>query len=247
MRRELEVGARLAGRAAILAHMIEGPFSAEFAAAGYAVVAGVLTSDEMRGVTRNLAGSAMQAVGSRTLLVTRWCQALAGRLACEPRLREVMPADVRAVQCTLFEKGLDKNWLVALHQDLSIPVAERIDTDRFTGWSQKEGVLFVQPPPPVLEELVIVRVHLDDCDERNGALRVVPGSHRLGRLSPAQASQVREIRGDCLVPVAAGGVMLMRPLLLHASSKASIDSPRRVLHFVFGPPTLPEGLSWPRV
>lgn len=170
--------------------MIEGPFSAEFAAAGYAVIAGVLTSDEMRGVTRNLAESAMQAVGSRTLLDTRWCQALAGRLACEPRLSAVMPTAGRAVQCTLFEKSFDKNWLVG---------------------------------------------------------RVVPGSHRLGRLIPAQASLVREIRGDCPVPVAAGGVMLMRPLLLHASSKASIDSPRRVLHFVFGPPTLAEGLNWPRV
>jgi ectoine hydroxylase-related dioxygenase (phytanoyl-CoA dioxygenase family) len=226
--------------------MIEGPVSAEFASAGYAVIAGVLTSDEVSGVTRNLAGSAMQAVGSRTLLDTRWCQALAHRLAGESRLRAVMPAARRAVQCTLFEKNLDKNWLVALHQDLSIPVAERIDNDRCTGWSEKEGVLFVQPPPAVIEELVIVRVHLDDCDERNGALRVVPGSHRLGRLSPALASQVREHRGDSLVPVAAGGVMLMRPLLLHASSKASNDSPRRVLQFVFGPPTLPEGLRWPR-
>jgi len=137
---------------------------------------------------------------------------LARRLAGERRLRAVMPADVRAVQCTLFEKKLDKNWLVTLHQDLSIPVAERIENDRCTGWSQKEGVLFVQPPSPALEELVIVRVHLDDCDERNGALRVVPGSHRLGRLSPAQASQVREVRGECLVPVAAGGAMLMRPV-----------------------------------
>ena len=226
--------------------MIEGSASAEFAAAGYAVVAGVLTSDEMIWVTRNLTGSAMQAVGSRTLLDTRWCQVLARRLAGEPRLSAVMPAAARAVQCTLFEKRLDKNWLVALHQDLSIPVAERIDNDRCTGWSQKEGVLFVQPPTAVLEELVIVRVHLDDCNERNGALRVVPGSHRLGRLGPAQASQVREVRGECQVPVASGGVMLMRPLLLHASSKASIDSPRRVLHFVFGPPALPEGLRWPR-
>jgi hypothetical protein len=226
--------------------MIEDSLSAEFAAVGYAVIADVLTADEMRSVARNVTESATQGVGSRKLLDARWCQAVAGRLACEPRLRPVMPTDVRAVQCTLFEKGLDKNWLVALHQDLSIPVAERIDNDRCTGWSVKEGLLFVQPPTSVLEELIIVRVHLDDCDERNGALRVIPGSHRLGRLSLGQASQVREVRGDCLVPVSNGGVMLMRPLLLHASSKASIDSPRRVLHFVFGPPTLPEGLSWPR-
>ena len=227
--------------------MIESSACAEFAATGYAVIADVLTSDEMRSVERNLTESGTQAVGSRRLLETRWCQALARRLAGEPRLSAVMPAAGRAVQCTLFEKRLDKNWLVALHRDLSIPVAEHIDNDRCTGWSVKEGVLFVQPPAAILEELVIVRVHLDDCDERNGALRVVPGSHRLGRLSPGQASRVREVRGESLVPVASGGVMLMRPLLLHASSKASIDSQRRVLHFVFGPAALPEGLSWPRV
>jgi hypothetical protein len=227
--------------------MIEDSLSAGFAAVGYAVIADVLTSDEMTSVARDVTKSATQGVGSRTLLDARWCQALAGRLACEPRLRAVLPTDVRAVQCTLFEKSLDQNWLVALHQDLSIPVGERIDNDRCTGWSVKEGVLFVQPPTSVLEELIIVRVHLDDCDKRNGALRVIPGSHRLGRLSPGQASQVCEVRGEFLVPVARGGVMLMRPLLLHASSKASIDSPRRVLHFVFGPAALPEGLRWPRV
>jgi hypothetical protein len=226
--------------------MIEDSVSTEFAAAGYAVISDVLTSDDMRSVARNLTESATQGVGSRKLLDARWCQALAGRLADEPRLNAVMPTDVRAVQCMLFQKSLDQNWLVALHQDLSIPVAERIDNDRCTGWSVKEGILFVQPPPAVLEELVIVRVHLDDCHERNGALRVVPGSHRLGRLGPGQARQIREIRGECLIPVAAGAAMLMRPLLLHISSKASMDAPRRVLHFVFGPPKLPDGLCWPK-
>jgi ectoine hydroxylase-related dioxygenase (phytanoyl-CoA dioxygenase family) len=134
---------------------------------------------------------------------------------------------------------------VALHRDLSIPVSEPIDSVRCTGWSEKDGSLFVQPPTSVLEELVAIRVHLDDCDERNGALRVVPGSHRLGRLSSAQACLARDVRGDRRVPVAMGGVMVMRPLLLHSSSKVSLDLPRRVLHFVFGPGTLPGGLRWP--
>jgi hypothetical protein len=69
----------------------------------------------MRSVAHNLTESALQGVGSRRLLDARWCQALARRLAGEPRLREVMPTDGRVVQCTLFEKRLDKNWLVALH------------------------------------------------------------------------------------------------------------------------------------
>jgi ectoine hydroxylase-related dioxygenase (phytanoyl-CoA dioxygenase family) len=86
---------------------------------------------------------------------------------------------------------------------------------------------------------------LDDCDESNGALRVVPGSHRLGRLTSSAALAARNQCGEHSVAVPRGGVMAMRPLLLHASSKACSGAPRRVLHFVFGPSDLPEGLRWP--
>jgi ectoine hydroxylase-related dioxygenase (phytanoyl-CoA dioxygenase family) len=134
---------------------------------------------------------------------------------------------------------------LCLHQDLSIPVAERVESAACSGWSQKQGVTFVQPPASVLESILVVRFHLDDCDGRNGALRVVPGSHRLGRLSSDEAHREREVRGERLISVRKGGAMIMRPLLLHASSKSSVALPRRVLHFVYGPAALPEGLSWP--
>lgn len=98
---------------------------------------------------------------------------------------------------------------------------------------------------PIRDEIVAFRVHLDDCDESNGALRVVSGSHRLGRLASSAAMKERDRCGECSVAVPRGGVMVMRPLLLHASSKASNDAPRRVLHYVFGPSELPEGLRWP--
>jgi ectoine hydroxylase-related dioxygenase (phytanoyl-CoA dioxygenase family) len=93
--------------------------------------------------------------------------------------------------------------------------------------------------------MLAVRIHLDGCDAGNGALRVVPGSHRLGRLTPAAALNVRAGQSEALVAVPRGGAMLMKPLLLHASSKASADNPRRVLHFVFGPAKLPGHLRWP--
>lgn len=125
------------------------------------------------------------------------------------------------------------------------PVAERVDSPGCQGWSEKEGEWFVQPPSAVLEEVVAVRLHLDDCDERNGALRVVPGSHRLGRLTSTEVTQTRDLFGEVFVQVPRGGVMLMKPLLLHASSKASVDCTRRVLHFVFGPAELPGALRWP--
>ena len=104
-------------------------------------------------------------------------------------------------------------------------------------------MLFVQPPPRILESLVALRVHLDDCGPQTGALRVVPGSHRFGRLDGTRASALREEYGEVMPTVSRGGVLAMRPLLLHASPKATVPSLWRVRHFVFGPPTLPPGLA----
>ena len=149
-----------------------------------------------------------------------------------------------AVQCTLFDKSPTKNWLVAFHQDLSIPVSSRVNSPECSGWSEKAGHLYVQPPVSVLERLVAVRVHIDNSPAQSGALRVVPYSHMEGRIDPNRAEALRQHHGETVVPVAQGGVLVMRPLLLHASSKATSLTPRRVLHFVFGPPSLPLGLEW---
>jgi hypothetical protein len=122
--------------------------------------------------------------GTRRLLDIEWCARLADRLANDARLLEFLPANAHAVQCTLFAKTAESNWLVSPHQDLSIPVAERVDSPACSGWSHKQSHIFVQPPISALDNVLAVRLHLDDCDERNGALCVVPGSHRPGRLSP---------------------------------------------------------------
>jgi hypothetical protein len=173
-----------------------------------------------------------------------WCEALAIRIARDVRVQRLLPENTTAVQCTLFNKSLETNWLVPLHQDLSIPVAERIDDPHFSGWSEKEGEIFVQPPVRLLEEMLAIRLHLDNCNDRNGALRVVAGSHKLGHLNSIDARRERDQHGDVVIGGPRGGAMLMRPLLLHASSKAVVDGPRRVRHFVFGPEKLPDGLRW---
>lgn len=145
----------------------------------------------------------------------------------------------------LFEKSPERNWLVALHQDLSIPVGERVRHDALSGWSMKDGNLFVQPPASVLQSLVAVRLHLDDGGPAAGGLRVVPGSHAFGRVGPERAAEIRAERGEAEPTVTKGDLLVMRPLVLHASSKARGSTPRRVLHYVFGPPVLPFGLTWP--
>lgn len=180
--------------------------------------------------------------GTRRLLALDWCQALARRL--RQRVPALAGSSQVAVQCTYFEKSTAQNWLVPLHQDLAIPVRAQVPAPGFSAWSRKEGDVFVQPPAAVLQQLTAVRVHLDACSEEDGPLQVVPGSHRLGILD-AQAAAVAGSAGDPVACIAGvGDALVMRPLLLHASSKATGTGMRRVLHFVFGPPALPHGVAW---
>jgi hypothetical protein len=215
----------------------------QFTGQGFVLVKGVVDGAGCARLSENLKCAATGA-GSRNLLAHEWCVALANSLHANFGVGARLPSDAVAVQCTYFDKGPDKNWLVGLHQDLSIPVVEHIDHTELRGWSEKEGMLFVQPPVSVLELLIAVRVHVDDAGAENGALRVVPGSHAFGRLTTVQAEQLKKERGEQVVEAPRGSALIMRPLLLHASSKALRPVPRRVLHFVFGPPQLPWGLRW---
>jgi ectoine hydroxylase-related dioxygenase (phytanoyl-CoA dioxygenase family) len=147
------------------------------------------------------------------------------------------------VRGILFDKTPEANWKVPWHQDLSIAVKERREVAGFGPWSTKAGVLHVQPPVSVLESMLAVRIHLDDCRESNGPVRVIPGSHLKGRLN---TEQIHRISAGPAVSgtVAAGGVLLMRPLLLHASSASQSPRHRRVIHLEFASGALPGGLTW---
>jgi Phytanoyl-CoA dioxygenase (PhyH) len=157
----------------------------QFEKAGFAVFQDILDADEVREISLQLVLLRTANAGTRRLLNEPWCLGQAQRLVGDIRLSNLMPQDACAVQCTYFTKSSTHNWLVTLHQDLSIPVADRIDSEHCTGWSQKEGGLFVQPPSSFLEDMLAVRVHLDDTNDETGALRIVHGSHALGRLTAA--------------------------------------------------------------
>jgi Phytanoyl-CoA dioxygenase (PhyH) len=212
---------------------------------GYTVIPDLIGDAELGEIVRFTGGLACDRAGTRRLIELPWCRELAMRLMQDDRLSGLLPPEASPVQCTLFVKSVEYNWLVSLHQDLSIPVAERVDSPGWQGWSEKEGELFVQPPVSVLDGVLALRLHLDDCNEQNGALRVVPGSYRFGRLTAADVIRERDERGEVFVKVPRGGAMLMKPLLLHASSRASVTDLRRMLHFVVGPAELPGLLRWP--
>jgi ectoine hydroxylase-related dioxygenase (phytanoyl-CoA dioxygenase family) len=215
----------------------------QLSADGVALVQGLLNQQECDEVAHSLERLPAVGAGSRRLMHETWCATLAEKVMAHPVVRAALPDRARAVQCSIFEKSAARNWLVAIHQDLSIPVATRVEHPLLSGWSEKEGAHFVQPPDGVLAQLLAVRIHVDACSLADGPLKVVPGSHELGRVDAARAASLGRAKGVS-IPAARGDALLMRPLVLHASSKSSGASRRRVLHFVFGPEALPCGLAW---
>ncbi len=215
-----------------------------FALRGFTTVPGVLGEAGCDQALSCIAALAEDAAGSRRLLREHWCRELVARLHRHPAIASLVPSNYVAVQCTYFEKSQARNWLVPIHQDLGIPVAQRVDHPDLKGWSEKEGSLFVQPPAPVLAQLIAVRLHLDPCREADGPLQFVPGSHVKGRLTTDEVAVLRKTQPLETCVLERGDALVMRPLVLHASSKASGTGRRRVLHVVFGPATLPYGLRW---
>lgn len=155
----------------------------------------------------------------------------------------ILGADCFAARGTLFDKIPEANWKLGWHQDSVITVRERHEVDGFRLWSQKAGVWHVEPPIPVLENVLTLRVHLDDCHRENGPLRVLPGSHRHGWVEDDLQRWKTDVEEVCCV-APAGGVVVMRPLLLHASSSSQTPGHRRVLHIEYAAGTLPGGLQW---
>ena len=150
------------------------------------------------------------------------------------------------VRSLLFDKSPEANWDVPWHQDTTIAVERQDDATGFGPWSVKVGVPHVRPPASVLEAMLTVRLHFDDCTADNGPLMVVPGSHRKGVYSPPpDIDQLERAKTVCAVP--AGGAVVMRPLILHASRKALAAAHRRVLHIEFAAGPLPEPLAWARL
>lgn len=149
------------------------------------------------------------------------------------------------VRSILFDKPSESNWRVPWHQDTTIAVRERLDTPGYGPWSVKAGVVHVRPPAAVLAAMITVRLHLDDADDTNGALKILPGSHRDGLLEPDDVYARIDSTKPMLCAGAAGDALLMKPLVLHASAKSTaVDRSRRVIHLEYAGVNLPNGLAW---
>ena len=224
----------------------------QFSRDGFQMLPGLFLEEECDGLAAELSycfdqqqNSARTKIGGvRNLLRA---SPRVAQLASSPRLISILEKLVEAtafpVRAIFFDKTAEANWRVPWHQDLAIAVAERIETSGYGGWSLKDGVNHVQPPQDILESMATVRLHLDDCDAGNGALKVIPNSHLRGKLDATEIAEwTKRAAVSCEVPK--GGALLMRPLLLHASSPAENPSHRRVLHIEYATQELPNHLKW---
>jgi Phytanoyl-CoA dioxygenase (PhyH) len=179
----------------------------------------------------------------RNLLCVPTVRELAVSKAVKELISPILGEGCFAVRGILFNKTPDSNWKVVWHQDRTIAVRERKDVPYFGPWSTKAGVTHVQPPVSVVGTMLAIRLHLDESNEDNGPLRVIPGAHKTGCLSAEQIALCKQ--GTSFVcTVREGGAILMRPLLVHASSRSLKPEPRRVIHLEFAADDLPDGLEW---
>lgn len=141
-----------------------------------------------------------------------------------------------------FDKPENSNWFVAYHQDLTISVNKKVEIDDFENWTTKQNQFAVQPPKEILENNFTIRIHIDKTTKENGALKVLNKSHKNGIVRVENIAFENETETIC--EVEKGGIMIMKPLLFHASNKTTNNERRRVIHIEFSNKKLPSELEW---
>lgn len=214
-----------------------------FAERGYEIHRGLLPDIHIAQL-REEADEVASAAGSVCVRHLRGRSEIFHKLSLSDMVYGIIPWDLRPVRSILFDKTAEENWPVAWHQDLTIAVAGQVHAEGYGPWSQKDGTPHVQPPLSLLRNMMTLRFHLDDTPSSNGALYVIPGSHRHGRI--AAGDLPRFTQDDAVVcECRPGDVLVMSPLLLHSSRRATEPCRRRVLHFEYARAgDLAPGLCW---
>lgn len=157
-------------------------------------------------------------------------------------IKRLFGEDYFLVKSIYFDKPATSNWFVSYHQDLTISVDQKVEIAGFGPYTNKHNQFSVQPPLNILESNFTIRIHLDDTNEENGALKVIPNSHSKGMYRSETINWDVEQEVSCTV--ARGAVMIMKPLLLHSSSRTTNNKKRRVIHLEFSNQLLPKAIQW---
>lgn len=218
---------------------------------GFDVIDNVYTAQELAAIDAILAGIDSAAPNFRRttelFAIRQFLREVPGivplifNAAVKDIIRHHIGGNYFVVRSIYFDKPPLSNWAVPWHQDMTISVSERKKIEGFTGWTVKHGQFSVCPPAGYMENICTVRLHLDDTDGTNGALRVIPGSHKNGII---RTDMLEGKENTVTVSVPPGGLMLMKPLLFHSSDKTTNERKRRVIHIELSDIELPEGMQW---
>lgn len=211
---------------------------------GYALADLVLAAHQCEHLARSLPSVTGGHGGVRNLIVHPTVIRLLVHEALGRYLWSVVGRELVAVKATLFDKTAESNWRVQWHQDRTIAVKERMNIPGYGPWSSKAGMLRVEPPVEVLSQMLAIRIHLDECAPDSGPLRVIPGTHLMGKLAESKIADVIAAQQAVELHAPQGAILLMRPLLLHSSSPAREASHRRVLHIELAPLEAISPLQW---
>ena len=204
-------------------------------AAGYSIHSGLLAPTEATKLIDALEDAPIERTraGARHVLTVPAIRAVAGDERLLSIARIYVGAAAFPYRATLFDKSPESNWLVTWHQDTALPIRSRVERSGWGPWSVKAGVLHAIAPASALSRVIALRLHLDDSTADNGPLRVLPGTHTRGVLTDPEIRELVDTTPEVECVVGAGGVIAMRPLIIHASSKSRSDQPRRVVHIEY--------------
>ncbi|MGE0643051.1 MAG: phytanoyl-CoA dioxygenase family protein [Nitrospira sp.] len=206
---------------------------------GYAIIPGVLSKNDCERLLDELAGWTVDRsrAGIQHLMKCPPISSLAQDKRLHALAKAALTGTATPFRAPLFEKTPKSNWLVAWHQDTALPIERKFASPEWGPWSKKSGIIYAHAPAWALDRIVTLRIQLDPGAQHDGSLRVIPRSHLKGVLSDSEIHRLteHEIPAECLVPQ--GGVLIMKPLIIHASSKSRSNAPRRVVHIEYAPAT----------
>lgn len=211
------------------------------------MVKNVISKDEIKALKKslNIFEKEINQYGIRGLMNKLSCiRELALSTLLLSIAKEILGDKAKPIRAVFFDKLPDANWNVAWHQDTSIAVKAKVDMPGFSSWREREGVMHVEPPVEYLSTIVTLRVHLDPANTETGVLRIIPKTHRDGRVNSKNILEIVENPEVIECIANAGDVQLMNPLLFHSSRKATKPKHRRIIHFEYSAMSLPEPLKW---
>ncbi|HMH43956.1 MAG TPA: phytanoyl-CoA dioxygenase family protein [Pyrinomonadaceae bacterium] len=201
---------------------------------GFSIFNEVLSRQECELIANRLGNVTNGRAGARNLMSNAAVSSLANDSRLISLATKILGPQAIPFRATLFDKSGNANWHVLWHQDRALPISNCVDSQDWGPWSTKSGVLYALAPASALERIIALRIHLDASTDDNGPLRVIPASHRAGVLSASDILRTTSKTQARSCVVERGGIVAMRPLLLHSSQKAKDNNkPRRVLHIEY--------------